>query len=142
MSDWIGLPEELTKDDHYAIVYKVTNLVNNRMYIGKKLLWSPKYKVDKKTKKRKKIYGKSDYEKYYGSSKELLGDILIHGKENFKREVLAIVKNKWEASYVELYFQLTENVLFSDDYYNNIINIRLNGNLKDKELCKQYLFKK
>jgi len=134
---WINLPSELDPKIHFAFIYKITNLLNNRKYIGKKQLWVKKRKTIKGQKRKKVELVPSDYEKYWGSSKELLDDIEKYGINNFKREVLEIVGSKWEASYVELWYQMNENVIFSDDYYNGILNVRLPKpsktlNIKDK----------
>jgi len=141
MSNWKNLPEDLNIDDHYAIIYKITNTITNRKYIGKKQLWSKITRPPLKGKKRKRIeYKKSDYITYYGSSTELKEDIIKYGIDNFQREILEIVKCKWEAAYVELYYQLKEQVIFRDDYYNGIINIRLPKPPKDLDLNVKYLY--
>jgi hypothetical protein len=140
MSDWIGLPEIIDIDKHFAIIYKITNTINNKKYIGKKQLFSKTTKPPLKGKKRKRIeYRKSDYEKYYGSSEELKKDVALYGKENFTREVLEIVSCKWEAAYIELYFQIKEGVMFRDDYYNGILNIRLAQAPRDLTLLMKYV---
>lgn len=136
MSKWIGLHDKLDELEHFGIIYRITNLINNRKYIGKKQLWSKIKKPPLKGNKRKRIITKpSDYEQYYGSSEELKKDILQYGKENFKREVLQYCSCKWELAYCELQWQLKENVLIRDDYYNGIVNLRIgkvpNG-LKEK----------
>jgi predicted glycosyl hydrolase (DUF1957 family) len=141
MSTWINLPEELDREKHFAIIYKITNLTTNYKYIGKKQLWVKKTKPPLKGKKRKrKEWVKSDYETYFGSSEQLKADILKYGKENFKREILEIASCKWDAAYIELYFQLTENVLMNDNYYNGIINVRLPKPPKSLVLSTKYLY--
>ena len=69
-------------EDCVGFVYMITNLTNNRKYIGKKLAKFSKttyktIKLKNGNKKRKKIKGKieSDWRDYYGSSNELLKDI-------------------------------------------------------------------
>lgn len=141
MLNWINLPEEINKEQHFAIIYKITNLITNCKYIGKKQLWFKKTKPPLKGKKRKRIeWIKSDYESYFGSSEDLKKDVLKYGKHNFKREILEIASCKWEAAYVELYFQLTEQVLTSEDYYNGIINVRLPKPPKNLVLSTKYLY--
>lgn len=125
MSDWIGLPDEITEDD-FGIVYRITNNVTGIKYIGKKQLWSVIKKPPLKGKLRKrKVIKPSKYNDYYGSSEQLKKDLLQYGKENFKREVLSITTCKWESSFLELMWQLKENVINSDEYLNGILNIRL-----------------
>ena len=47
------------------------------------------------------------------------------GENKFKFEILKFCDTKWEISYWELYYQMHEHVLFRDDSYNGIINVRL-----------------
>lgn len=125
--------EELP-EDCVGFVYLITNLTNNRKYIGKKLAKFSKTSVKtvtlkNGTKKKKKIRSKidSDWQEYYGSSNELNKDIELLGKENFKREILFFCKSKAECSYIEAREQFINKVLESDDYYNNNIMIRVHG---------------
>jgi len=125
--------EELP-EDCVGFVYLITNLSNNRKYIGKKLAKFSKTSVKtvtlkNGTKKKKKIRSKidSDWQEYYGSSNELNKDIELLGKENFKREILFFCKSKAECSYIEAREQFINKVLESDDYYNNNIMIRVHG---------------
>jgi hypothetical protein len=117
-----------------GFVYLITNLTNNKKYIGKKLAKFSKttyktVKLKNGTKKKKKIRSKidSDWQTYYGSSPNLTADIELLGIENFKREILYYCSSKAECSYVEARLQFEHRVLESDDYYNNIIQIRVHG---------------
>lgn len=121
-------------EDCIGFVYIITNLTNNKKYIGKKLAKFSKItyktiKLKNGKKKRKKIKGKiqSDWQDYYGSSPNLKADIDILGKENFKREILYYCKSKAETSYIEAREQFSRQVLESDEYYNGIINCRIHG---------------
>jgi len=123
------LPEDCT-----GFVYIITNLTNQRKYIGKKLAKFSKttYKVHKLkngTKKKKKIRQKvdSDWREYYGSSPELTKDVEQLGAENFHREILYYCKSKAECSYIEAREQFTRRVLESDEYYNGHIQVRVHG---------------
>ena len=127
-------------DDCVGFVYLITNLTNNRMYVGKKLSKFSKttYRVVKLkngTKKRKKIRSKieSDWQTYYGSSVELLADIAQLGADNFKREILHYCNAKAVCSYIEAKEQFDRKVLESTDYYNGIISIKVHKNhIRDK----------
>jgi hypothetical protein len=123
------LPEDCT-----GFVYLITNLTNQRKYIGKKLAKFSKttyktVKLKNGTKKKKRIRSKidSDWQTYYGSSPELLRDVEQLGTENFSREILYYCKSKAECSYIEAREQFTRRVLESTDYYNGIINCRIHG---------------
>lgn len=121
-------------EDCIGFVYIITNLTNQRKYIGKKLAKFSKttYKVHKLkngTKKKKKIRQKvdSDWREYYGSSPELTKDIEQLGAENFRREILYYCNSKAECSYIEAREQFSRRVLESDDYYNGHIQVRVHG---------------
>jgi hypothetical protein len=121
-------------EDCVGFVYIITNLTNNKKYIGKKLAKFSKttyktIKLKNGKKKRKKIKGKiqSDWRDYYGSSPNLKADIETLGKENFKREILYYCKSKAETSYIEAKLHFQHQVLESDEYYNGIINCRIHG---------------
>jgi len=127
-------PVEILPEDCAGFVYIITNLTNNRKYIGKKLakFSKTKYqtvKLKNGTKKKKRIRSKidSDWQTYYGSSPELLQDVNELGIENFTREILYYCKSKAECSYIEAREQFTRRVLESQDYYNGIINCRIHG---------------
>ena len=56
-------------DNYLGFVYLITNLKNNKKYVGKKLL---KFKRTKQVKgKKKKTTIESDWKEYYSSSDEL-----------------------------------------------------------------------
>lgn len=125
--------EELP-EDCVGFVYLITNLTNDRKYIGKKLSKFSKttYKtvtLKNGTKKKKKIKSKidSDWMEYYGSSIDLNKDLELLGKENFTREILFFCKSKAECSYIEAREQFTRRVLESLDYYNGQISVRVHG---------------
>lgn len=131
---------EALPDDCVGFVYLITNLTNNRKYVGKKLAKFSKttYRVVKLkngTKKKKKIRGKvdSDWKTYYGSSIELLADITQLGSDKFKREILHYCNAKAVCSYIEAKEQFDRKVLESTDYYNGIISLKVHKNhIKDK----------
>jgi Putative endonuclease segE, GIY-YIG domain len=125
---------EALPEDCVGFVYMITNLTNNRRYIGKKLAKFSRvtYRVVKLkngTKKKKRIRSKvdSDWRDYYGSSDELLRDIAQLGTDNFHRQILFYCNSKAEMSYIEAREQFTHRVLESDDYYNGHIAVRVHG---------------
>ena len=139
---WYYQEQEVTElpDDIVGFVYLITNTLNGKMYVGKKLAKFAKttYKVVKLkngTKKRKKIKSKidSDWQQYYSSSPNLTEDINKLGTDNFKREILYYCKSKSECSYIEAREQFSRRVLESDDYYNGHIQVRVHGShIKNK----------
>ena len=106
-----------------GFVYCITNLTNNRKYIGKKNFYFSRTKTVKGKKKRTKV--ESDWRDYYGSNKELIADVALYGKENFKREILMLCKSKGEFAYYEAKYQFDNKVLESEEYYNSWIFVRV-----------------
>jgi len=56
--NWIYDSKDFTEDligDNYGFVYQITNLTNNRKYIGKKFFYSSKTKQVKGKKKKYKM---------------------------------------------------------------------------------------
>jgi len=127
---WENLPPEEELENWYGFVYKITRLNalegERKYYLGCKKLQSKRKLPPLKGSKRKRtVIKKSDYETYYGSSNELLKDIEKYGKENFKREVLKMCTCQWQLKYEELWFQIQENAILKDTYYNAILNVRI-----------------
>lgn len=126
MMEWIyrGLPFEGPEPEQYGFVYAITNTQNNKKYIGKKLFWFKKTKILKGKKKR--YLAESDWKQYYGSSKYLLADVEMYGKEVFTREILTLCKSKGECSYFEAKAQFDYGVLLDKDlWYNDWIICRV-----------------
>ena len=128
-----SIVEELP-EDCVGFVYEITNLTNNRKYIGKKLAKFSRttyktVKLKNGTKKKKKVRSKidSDWLEYYGSSIELNKDVETLGKDNFTREILFLCKSKAECSYIEAREQFSRRVLESKDWYNGHIQVRVHG---------------
>ena len=118
----------------YGFIYLITNLSNNRKYIGKKQCKSILKKRPLKGKKNKRhCEVETDWREYTSSSRELNEDIEKIGKENFKFEIIKFCDSKWTLAYEEARIQFEEEVLLREDYYNGIINCRLGGK-KIKEL--------
>jgi len=111
-----------------GFVYLITNLTNDRKYIGKKLAKFSRTKPPLKGKKnRRRTKVESDWQTYFGSSDELNADVEQLGTENFKREILFYCSNKAQLSYVEAREQFNHKVLESDEYYNGHIRVRVHG---------------
>lgn len=109
-----------------GFVYLITNLKNNKKYIGKKLARFKKTKPPLKGKKNKRrTTVESDWRDYWGSSDHLQADVAELGSKNFKREILYLCSSRGLMSYLEAKEQFEREVLLSEDYYNGIINVRV-----------------
>jgi hypothetical protein len=97
-----------------GFVYLITNLTNNKKYIGKKHFWTRQ--KDRKTGRRKKK--ESDWQKYQSSCDLLKEDIKNLGEDKFLKEILHLCPHKKSMSFYETMEQFKRDVIFCDDYYN------------------------
>jgi len=124
-------------DDCEAFVYLITNLTNDKKYVGKKLAKFKTTKPPLKGRKNKRRGKKeSDWRTYWGSSDHLNADVLELGEDKFRREILYYCPSRGVASYLEAREQFERRVLETDDYYNGIINVRVGGSKILKEALK------
>jgi hypothetical protein len=122
-----------------GFVYLITNLTNNKKYIGKKLAKFKKTRPPlkgRKNKRRSKV--ESDWRDYWGSSDKLIADVEQIGQDKFSREILYYCKSRGELSYLEAKEQFAREVLLSDEYYNGIINVRVGGSKILRENLKAH----
>ena len=121
-------------EDCEAFVYLITNITDNRKYVGKKLA---KFKTTKPPlngrKNKRRGTKESDWRDYWGSSDNLLRDVEELGPKKFTREILYYCKSRGLASYLEAKEQFDRRVLETDEYYNGIINVRVGGSKILKE---------
>jgi len=111
-ADFLDPPKKME-----GFVYIITNLTNNKKYIGKKSFWTRR--KDPKTGRRKTK--ESDWKKYFGSCDELNEDVKLLGEDKFLREILYLCTHKKSMSYYETMEQFKRDVLMTDDYYNTNI---------------------
>jgi len=97
-----------------GFVYLITNLVNDKKYIGKKHFWTRQ--KDRMTGRRKTK--ESDWIDYWGSCDELKEDVKELGKDKFSREILYLCPHKKSMSFYETMEQFKRDVILREDYYN------------------------
>ena len=118
------VPVDQIDDKYIAFVYLITNLTNNKRYIGLKLTKFSKTKQVKGKKKRIKV--ESDWRDYWSSSEELQREVKDIGTDKFRRDILYFCLNKGTANYLEAREQFDRRVLEHPDlWYNGIINCRV-----------------
>ena len=123
---WLYEGREINEDeigDNVGFVYIITNLTNQKRYIGKKLFKSTRTKTIKG--KRKKVKADSDWRDYFGSNALLKEDVKLLGAVNFKREILKICKSKGTCNYWEMKYQIQYEVLERPDFYNEWIMVKV-----------------
>jgi len=117
-----------TPEEYQGFVYMITNLSNDKKYVGKKFFWKPKTLPKTKTRKRRvKTRVESDWKSYYGSSVEVKQLVEENGAESFKREILMLCKTKGECSYYEAKKQFEYDVLLNDEFYNEFIGCKIHS---------------
>lgn len=105
-------------------VYKITNELTGKQYIGKKLFTAAKRKQVKG--KSRRIRVESDWRGYFGSNKELLHDVTTYGPTHFRREILHLCSTKGQCSYYEAKLQFELGVLENPDkFYNDWIMCKI-----------------
>lgn len=113
---------EAPPEGYYGFVYLITNILDGRIYVGKKAF--SYRKKTKLSKKAKKATGKrvkveqvdSQWLGYYGSSLDVKADVKTFGEENFTREILYLCKNKAQMNYMEAKEQFARDVLLTNSY--------------------------
>lgn len=119
---------DTTPQEYQGFVYMITDLTNDKKYIGKKFFWKPKTLPITKTRKRRvKTRVESDWRNYYGSSKEVLQLVESNGKDKYKREILRLCLTKGDCSYYEAKYQFEYDVLLNDEFYNELISCRIHS---------------
>ena len=119
---WLYNGKEISDDDiagYASFVYIITNLTNNKRYIGKKIFTSVRKKKVKGKTRKKKVTKESDWKSYYGSNIELLADVDKLGRDQFEREIIKLCKTRGTASYYEAKLQMQHEVLENPDKFYN-----------------------
>ena len=80
-----------------VLFIRITNLTNERQYIGRKYFWQKR----KPKGGKRRVTSESDWKRYYGSCPELKDDIKEFGKENFSRTILSLHETPGRNNYEE-----------------------------------------
>ena len=88
--------------DYYGFVYKITNVQNQRQYIGRKYFWQKrKPRATAGVTRRRRVTSESNWQNYYGSCPELTEDVKTYGRESFTREILSLHGTPGRVNYEE-----------------------------------------
>ena len=127
---WIynGSEYNETPEDYQGFVYIITELDSGKKYLGKKNFWRPKVlPKNSKRSRRMRTRVESDWRGYDGSSKELQVLVEQRGGDNYKREIIRLCRTKGEMSYYEAKAQFDNDVLLSDEWFNNFIGCKIHA---------------
>ena len=117
-----------TPEDYQGFVYIITELDSGKKYLGKKNFWRPKVlPKNSKRSRRMRTRVESDWIGYYCSSKELQVLVEQRGGDNYKREIIRLCRTKGEMSYYEAKAQFDNDVLLSDEWFNNFIGCKIHA---------------
>jgi len=120
-------PEYEDLEEWVGFVYVITELNTDMKYVGKKFFHRKKtLPVTKTRKRRKHTRVESDWKDYFGSSVKVQALREEYGEDAFRREILLLCRTKGDCAYYETKEQFDRGVLHNDDYYNGIINCRIN----------------
>lgn len=109
----------------FGFVYTIINRLNYRRYIGCK-----QFRF-----KRGSKFVESDWKTYTGSNRALNKDIENSGKENFSFNIIKLCQSKTELRYAEVEAIVSANAIFSNNFYNEFISLKLRNN---KKINKNY----
>ena len=128
---WFYQDKEFTEDmigDYVGFIYIITNLTNNKKYLGKKNFTKPKTYQKNKKKKRKIV--SSDWMKYCGSNKDLQEDVAKspHPEQNFRREIIRLCASKAEMAYYETKYIFENDCILLESWYNHWVSCKINQN--------------
>jgi hypothetical protein len=101
------------REKKYHYIYKITNVLNDKYYIG--------------------LHSTDDLDDgYFGSGKKLVKSIKRYGKENFKKEILEFLSNR--SSLIE-----REEEIINEDLLKDLLcmNVVMGGNFVPYEACRR-----
>ena len=121
---WKGTPTsgKLNPDQYAGFVYVITNKLDGRKYIGKKVYWSNRSEKIKGSTRRRRKRVASDWKTYTGSCKPLNTDIKEHGMENFEFKIVFQGETRTAINYEEARRQFETNCIYKEEYYNDYIH--------------------
>lgn len=99
--------------DALGFIYEITNLSNNKKYLGRKTIRKPNYTSGVNKGKSK---GNYVFTTYCGSSKSLLED--IKSGNTYKKEIIRWCYSKAELTYYESQAIYCSDSLIREDFYN------------------------
>jgi len=106
---WVGCP--LNPEGNFGFIYLIFNILDGRMYVGKKQFWSRTRKKVGDKARRKVVTKELDWRSYTSSSKQLNADIEKYGKDKFVFFSLFQLETRGGLHYAEIECQVLLRVL-------------------------------
>ena len=118
-----------------GFVYAIHNVVDNKIYIGKKNLYTTRKKAvgkraqakqaeevgdKRKVKKVEHVTKESDWRTYNSSNKQLQQEIQ-ENPEQFRKYILEFANSNIDLTYLELKYMFQYNVMECDSYNDNLL---------------------
>lgn len=139
---WFYRGKEITDISQFPLgtigfVYVIFNVTNNKIYIGKKNLYSTRKKKlskkllegrDRRLKTYEYVTKESNWLHYTGSNPQLNED--IKNGDVIVKSIIATCKSSYELTYTEAKYQFKLEVLESDNYNDNILGKFYRHNLE------------
>ncbi len=123
-SPWYYKNDIVTFNDikqYFGFVYQITDLIDNKKYIGKKFIWC----------KRKGVKKESNWSSYF-SSHEIIRGLAKLTPTRFKREILVLCDTKGETNFREIEIIIKMDALWADNFYNeNLLGRYFRKNIKN-----------
>lgn len=115
--------------DYYGFIYKITNIDNGKIYIGRKNFYTKRKRkfgkkeiaalTDRRSKKWEYVEKESNWRDYLSSCTPLKED--IKNGANIYREIIKLVDTKRAMTYYETKYQFLYKVIEDDTYNGSIL---------------------
>lgn len=129
--------EQFNPDDYEGFIYKITCVLNNKFYIGRKNFKNINKLPPLKDQKRKRTkITESDWKTYTSSSNELNELIGKMGAGMFRYEILQLCTSKSEMAFYEVYHIIHSNSMTDPNGLNknaSKIPCRPKGNVRKEK---------
>lgn len=143
MSSWIYRIEnnETNPTEPIGFIYRITNISNGKIYIGRKSFTATKKTAigkralakmtDKRGSKTKTVIKPSNWESYTGSNKQLNED--IKNGATITKEIIHLCYTKKQMTYWEIFYHMQHDVLRTKSYNDNILGKFFRKDLINKQ---------
>ena len=120
LGHWVTELPSFAPEEYFGFVYLVTDLINNKQYIGKKQFYFTIKRPPLKGRKNKRhVKTDSKWRSYTTSSEHVNAAILASGQPSFIFEIISLHKTKGELHYAEVEQLVKRDCLIARDAQGN-----------------------